>query len=49
MKNSQHISQARAFANERFSGIDGFDNMSDSYQFSDDLNATGVNMHQYNS
>ncbi len=49
MKNSQHISQARAFANERFSGIDGFDNFSDSYNFSDDLNAAGVNMHQYNA
>jgi hypothetical protein len=49
MKNSQHISQARAFANERFSGIDGFDNFSDAYQFNDDLNAAGVNMHQYNA
>lgn len=47
--NSGHISQARAFANERFSGIDGFDNMSENYNFADDLNAAGVNMHQYNA
>lgn len=49
MNNSQYIAQSRAFANERFSGVDGFDNFSDSYNFSTDMNAAGVNMHQYNS
>ena len=49
MSKSKHIAQARAFANERFSGIDGFDNFSDAYQFNGDMNAAGVNMHQYNA
>lgn len=51
MKNNVNktiLAESRAFANERFSGIDGFDNFSDSYNFADD-NASGVNMTQYNS
>lgn len=49
MKNKAYFIEAQAFANERFSGVDGFDNFSDSMNFSDDMNAAGVNMHQYNS
>lgn len=49
MKNKSYFIEAQAFANERFSGVDGFDNMTDSMNFSDDVNAAGVNMHQYNA
>jgi hypothetical protein len=49
MKNQAYFIEAQNFANERFSGVDGFDNFTDSMNFTDDMNAAGVNMHQYNS
>lgn len=47
--NKAYFNEAQNFANERFSGVDGFDNFTDSMNFSNDMNAAGVNMHQYNS
>lgn len=49
MKNQAYFIEAQNFANEKFSGVDGFDNFSDSMNFSDDMNAAGVNLHKYNS
>ena len=49
MKNKAYFIEAQAFANERFSGVDGFNNFSDDVNFSDDMNAAGVNLHKYNS
>lgn len=49
MKNKSYFAEAQHFANERFSGVDGFDNFTDTANFDGDMNAAGVNMHQYNS
>ncbi len=48
-RNRNIISQARAFAAERFNGVDGFDNMDSGFQFDPSYSAAGVNMHQYNA
>jgi hypothetical protein len=48
--NKKYFGEATAFVREKFSGVDGFNNFSeDELNFSNDYEAAGVNLHQYNS
>lgn len=49
MKNQNYFLQAQHLTNEKFNGVDGFDNFTGGYRYADGgTDSQGVNMHQYN-
>jgi hypothetical protein len=47
--NNKYFVEAQHLSNERFAGVDGFDNFAGAYSQATGAESQGVNMHQYNA
>jgi hypothetical protein len=47
-KNSKYFQEASHLVNERFAGVDGFDNVGGNFRYATGVETAGVNMNQYN-